>query len=395
MTTAAHPRPRRLPGHPAAYCGTGAAAMLPAVLAELGARRVLVVHGGASFGTSGAADAVAALDDVEVRRFGGIVPNPAVEQVAAATAAVRDAGPDAVVGIGGGSVLDVAKAAALLAAQDGDPRAYVTGTAVPSRPRGCRVVLLPTTSGSGSELTRFATVYVGDAKHSLDHPGLRGDVALVDPLLTASLPLRVAVAAALDALCHGVESYWSVAADATSRTHAAAALTEVAEALGLGLARGGLHDDDVRARLAVGAALAGGAIDLTRTTAAHALSYGLTARHGLPHGVAVALNLRWLVAHTAAVSAADCRDPRGPGAVRDAVREADCLVANASGLPIGELVGRALALGGHPTSLVALGLGAAERAAVAAGALASPRAANHPRAVTAADVEAAFAGEGS
>ncbi|MFE3605703.1 iron-containing alcohol dehydrogenase [Streptomyces goshikiensis] len=302
---------RRLPGHPAAYFGSGAADRLGGLLTEFGARRVLLVHG-RSYDTSGAARVVAAWHgSLEVHHFGDVRPNPGISQVEEAVELVRTVRPDAVIGLGGGSSMDVAKAASVLAAQQDVPTDCLSRPGLVDRPRFGLLVLVPTTAGSGSELTRFATLYHEGRKLSLDTPLARADIVLVDPVLSSTVPLPVLIAGALDALCQAVESIWSLAGTEQSRHWAGEALKALLPALGH-LADGGSHTaPEIRYSLALGASLAGAAIDISRTTAAHALSYALTSRLGLPHGVAVALHLRWLLGRHSAAAAAECPPPRG------------------------------------------------------------------------------------
>src|SRR4030095_4225368 len=284
--------------------GRGAAARLVPILDEVGARRVLVVHGRAAPGRPAA---TAVLDAVRagrtVTRFGDVTPNPDLGQANRAVDAAREFRPDAVVGLGGGSVLDVAKIAGVLWAGPGRLDRLAPAS-IPARTAS--LVLMPTVLGSGSEMTRFATVYIGATKHSLDHPAARADVVLIDPDLAAGVPVPVGVPAALGALVQAPVSYWAVGGTPPSRACAERALERLAPVLAGLRTTASFADPAVRADIALGAALAGAAIDETRTTAAHALSYALTARRGVAHGAAVALHFRWLLAHHGAAEG-DCR----------------------------------------------------------------------------------------
>ncbi|MGH8931620.1 MAG: phosphonoacetaldehyde reductase [Egibacteraceae bacterium] len=360
---------------PRVHIGTGAVRRLGEAL---DARRVLVVHGRHSFRDGPAAAVVDRLRG-EVSRFGGERPNPTVEQVAEAVQLAKAFRPDAVVGIGGGSVMDVAKAVAVLSAQEESPLSCLRDPTLVRAPRRCSLVQVPTISGSGSEMTRFATVYVGPVKYSLDHGWARADAVLIDPDLTASVPPTTAAASALDALCHAVESYWSVAGTAESRDLARDAVHVLVPALADAAARRVFSDPGLRTELARGAMLAGAAIDRTRTTAAHALSYPLTARLGVPHGFAVGLHLRWLVGHASAVTAQDCRHPGGPAVLRGLVDDLQTWCAHGGGGSLESLVNLLLAFCAPLTErpLPRLDWAAA---------LSSARAANHPRLVTETDV---------
>jgi len=195
--------------------------------------------------------------------------------------------------------MDTAKAIALLANQSGEPIEYITGRREPS-PRNTPTVMIPTTIGSGSESTRFCVVYVDGVKHSLDHASVLPDHALLDPRLVVSLSSAVAASSGIDTVCQAMESYWAVQATGESREFARRALS---------LARPNLVEavrdpqSESRARMLLAANYAGRAINISRTTAAHAMSYPLTVRFGLAHGHAVALTLPYLVEFNGAVTA--------------------------------------------------------------------------------------------
>ncbi|MEU5692000.1 phosphonoacetaldehyde reductase [Actinosynnema sp. NPDC020468] len=266
-------------------CGRGAIARLPEVLAGYGAERVLVVASRRRF------RAARFPPGVDVELFDGFSPNPVLADVVRACAVRDERRPDVVVGLGGGSALDVAKCARLLPADLTAARAVLDGGAVEGRARA-PLVLVPTTAGSGSEVTRFATLYDRGAKRSFDRARVRADVAIVDPDLLGSCPPELVGSCAFDALCHAVESLWSRRATAPSRGFARAALRGLVPLLAEGARVPDAAQRDVLARAALAA---GRAIDLTRTTAAHAFAYRLTSAHGVPHGVACLLNLSWLL----------------------------------------------------------------------------------------------------
>ena len=323
--------------------GPGVLDQLPGLLGR--ARRVLVVHGLRSFRAGAAASVVEGLG-AEVRCCAGVHPNPAVAEVRAAVALAREYSPDAVLGIGGGSAMDVAKCVAVLAARTGDPVAYLLDPgSLPDRRSGL-LIQVPTISGSGSELTSFATVYSGYRKLSLDHPSAQADHVLIDPDLAATVPTSTAAASALDALAQAVESAWSVAATPESRDLARRSLRVLAPVLAAATSRGTFAEPRRRTELARGAALAGAAINTSRTTAAHALSYPLTARYGIAHGAAVGLHLRWLIGHNAAATDADTRHPDGARALRHLVADLRQTCLEDTGVALEELIDRLLAMHG-------------------------------------------------
>jgi alcohol dehydrogenase len=390
---------RRSPSHPDAIIGCGAADLLADVIEAHRCRRVLVVHGQRSFHSTGISAVIDGLaNSYQLCHFDQVRPNPTAAHLRRAIDIIRRFGPDTVIAVGGGSVLDVAKAGTFLAAQRHGPLDCLLNPELIDATRECRLVLLPTTSGSGSEATRFATIYHDGRKYSVDHDGMRADTALVDPQLTGTVPMPHAVASGLDALCHAVESFWSVTATQESRGLAMDAIRSLAPALQHACRQRSFADSGGRSALAWGAHLAGAAIDHTRTTAAHALSYALTARYALPHGAAVALHLRWLLRHTTQVTAEDCLHPGGIAVVRRLVAEVEAAVLDSSGTDLCSLIDQLLTLGGFPSRLADLGRRSLRQ--LTSGppdwideAIESQRSANHPQLITRADVLSAFARE--
>lgn len=198
---------------------------------------------------------------------------------------------EVIVALGGGSVMDAAK---VLAAADGDfdrvRRHLQTGTGGEALARTA-IVAIPTTAGTGSEVTSWATVWDTEAmkKYSLARESLYPETALVDPLLTVGLPRAVTVSTGLDALSHALESIWNINANPVSSNLAETAAREVLEALPL--LADDLPSEALRTRLARASLFAGLAFSNTRTALAHALSYHLTLHHGVPHGIACSFSL--------------------------------------------------------------------------------------------------------
>jgi alcohol dehydrogenase len=225
-----------------------------------------------------------------VRNIG---PNPDFVGLAAScrlyAAAVRPV--EAIVALGGGSVMDAAK---VLAAAGGDfscVRNFLETGQGGDALCGTPIIAIPTTAGTGSEVTSWATVWDTGRmkKHSLSRESLYPEVALVDPLLTVGLPQSVTVSTGLDALSHALESIWNVNANPVSSALAETAAREVIDVLPL-LALD-LHDEALRTRMARASLTAGLAFSNTRTALAHALSYHLTLHFGIPHGIACSFSL--------------------------------------------------------------------------------------------------------
>lgn len=311
------------------------------------------------------------LDDPRYRLFSAFRPNPDLSDVLAGCALRDEWRPSLVVGLGGGSAMDVAKLVRALPADRTRALACLTDAPENLSTGVGTLVLVPTTSGTGSEVTRFATVFDGYRKHSFDHPLAAATLSVVDPELTATCPREVVTSCAADALCHAVESLWARRSTPGSRADALRALRGLTA-----LTAEQIRDNDraVRERLARAALDAGAAINVTRTTAAHAFAYPLTRRHGVPHGVACLLNLRWVYAYNTRRLDAYCEDPRGTAHVRaqlDAV--ASACRTDVAGVPV-HLAGLLSDLGWSPhlsdygvssddvAGFVGAGLGATARA---------------------------------
>lgn len=192
---------------------------------------------------------------------------------------------DNIVAVGGGATLDAAKLIALRSSNDRPTLTLVEGGFGASN---IPIIAVPTTAGSGSEATHFAVLFVGEEKHSISHPSLRPKVAIVDPSLISSVPTKVAAAAGLDVLCQSVESLWSRRANRRSITFAAEALRLVIPNLKAAVVD---KDPEAESSLCLASHLAGQAINYSFTTICHALSYRLTARYGISHGIATASTL--------------------------------------------------------------------------------------------------------
>ncbi len=222
-------------------------------------------------------------------------PNPDVASLAALYRAFwhGDAGAEVLVAVGGGSVIDTAKAL-MVGTADGSFEALVAllATGKPFAPHAVKpLIAIPTTAGTGSEVTPWATIWdrAAGKKHSLHLPETWPEAAIVDPDLARSLPPGPTLAAGLDALSHALESIWNVNANPVSDTHAVAAARLVLATLPVLMAD--LGNAEQRGRMARAALQAGLAFSNTRTALAHSISYEMTLRHGLPHGIACSFTL--------------------------------------------------------------------------------------------------------
>lgn len=310
--------------------GGGAVLATPRLVAGLGASRVLLVCGARSFEASGAARFLPELAQVaQVQRFSEFAPNTDAADLARGLALADEFRPDLVLGVGGGSALDMAKLLAAFAPGTDPaklPALIRAGDRVTAREP--RLVLVPTTSGSGSEATHFAVVYLDDEKFSVVGDPLRPDLTILDPQLSVSGSRYQRATSGIDAVAQAIESLWSAGATDRSRRWARHALRLLLPAIESYVNEPG--DRSARA-MAIGSHLAGRAIDISKTTAAHALSYAITKRYGVSHGHAVALTLgRFIEAHDAA-PAGQLQPAVDPAAHREAMAEIVHRLGAASG----------------------------------------------------------------
>jgi alcohol dehydrogenase len=242
--------------------------------------------------------------------YTGVEPNPTVASCTRAAESLAASDANVLVALGGGSAIDTAKAVAAQRAhassagwlarhlREGEP--FAAGFAP------LPIIAIPTTAGTGSEVTMWGTIWDEQTagKHSISHPALYAETALLDPDLTLSVPHQTTVASALDALSHAMEAIWNRSANPVSDALATGAISLIPGALRSVVAT----PDDVVAREALlkGALLAGLAISSTRTALAHSISYPLTAELGLPHGIACSVTLPELL-----VAVANAQPDRG------------------------------------------------------------------------------------
>ncbi len=216
---------------------------------------------------------------------------------------IRGGGLDAVVGIGGGSALDVAKAARIAADQGGAVSEYASGARVP-QPPAIGLVLCPTTAGTGSEVSGASVLTDTDAdrKTGFGHPDMRAQHALVDPVLTYGLPAAPTAHSGVDALAQAIGGCTVRNSSPLSIAFGLEACHHVAHSLREAVADG--SSEEARRRMACASLTAGLAMNLSDCAADHALAQALGSVSHLPHGLTVGL----VVAETLELSRADCAD---------------------------------------------------------------------------------------
>ena len=285
--------------------GDGVIAELSEALDALGATAALVVVEEPVAEHPAVVSALAAVEKGAVR-LDRIVKGPGEPTFALAdelAERVRDGGLDAVVGIGGGSALDVAKAARIVGDQGGAVGDYASGARVPEPPR-IGLVLCPTTAGTGSEVSGASvlTDTGTDRKLGFGHPDMRAQHALVDPVLTHGLPAAPTAHSGVDALAQAIGACTVENSSPLSVAFGLEACHHVAHSLREAVADG--SDAEARRRMACASLTAGLAMNLSDCAADHALAQALGSVAHLPHGLTVGL----VVAETLELSRRDCAD---------------------------------------------------------------------------------------
>jgi alcohol dehydrogenase class IV len=221
--------------------------------------------------------------------FAEVEENPTIETVDRGAAQCREGKCDLVMGLGGGSALDAGKAMAMLQKNPGSIREYL------DQERTCQVkglpyVAIPTTSGTGSEVTPFTVIThpTKKAKPAIAPPENFPDVALVDPELTLSMPFEVTASTGLDAMCQAVEGFWSTQGNPLTRSLAFEAIKLAMENLESACFK---KDKESVTNMALSSHLTGIEMSNIGNTSIHPLSYPITLDYGVPHGFACAIFL--------------------------------------------------------------------------------------------------------
>ena len=242
---------------------------------------------------------------VKIKPFKDFKPNPQYESVLKGVETFRKEHCDSIIAVGGGSAMDVAKCIKAYAnmSGNGDNGEYlkqeITANNIP-------FLAMPTTAGTGSEATRYAVIYFEGKKQSVTSDTLIPQTVLVNPDALKTLPMYQRKATMMDALCHAIESFWSVNSTDESKEYSKKAIKNV-----LAYMDGYLQNtDEGNAGMLMAAHTAGKAINITQTTAGHAMCYKITSMFGCAHGHAAILCDRilypWMIENTD-----KCIDPRG------------------------------------------------------------------------------------
>jgi alcohol dehydrogenase len=300
------------------YFGWGSIKNLEEIIKKENPKNIFLVTGKSSYTSSGAQEQIEKiLFGMRITRFSDFSINPKLEEIQKGIDLFKKIEYDLVIAVGGGSPIDVAKSINLLSLNSESAKQYITGKSQILQ-AGKPFVAIPTTSGSGSEATKFAVVYINKQKYSLASDLLLPTYSIIDPQFVMSLPAYQTAATGMDALSQTIESYWSIHSTSESKGYSKDALKLLLENL-----EGAVNSPtkENKEKVAKASNLAGKAINITFTTACHAISYPLTSHYGVSHGHAVGLTLGEMLNYIAKVSKKDCLDKRGPEYVTKSIKE--------------------------------------------------------------------------
>jgi len=225
-----------------------------------------------------------------------IIPEPLLETGQKLVDFARKGNYSLVIGIGGGSALDLAKLAAVFLTNEGAVKEYLNLSATKTlQKKGVPKILIPTTSGTGAEVTNISVLALEHTKDVISHDYLIADVAIVDPQLTVSVPAKVTATTGADALTHAIEAYISVNANPYSDGLALQAISLISQSLREAVSNG--QDKQARINMAYGSYIAGLSFFNAGVGAVHALAYPLGGQFHIPHGDSNAVLLPYVMSY--------------------------------------------------------------------------------------------------
>jgi len=242
--------------------------------------------------------------------FSDFSPNPKLQEIQRGYKQFRESNYELIIGVGGGSSIDVSKAIKMFYFQDVQKK-------IP-------LIAIPTTNGSGSEATYFIVYYKGKKKQSKGNQKITlPDYVICDSQFSMFLPKKIAASTGMDALSQAVESYWSINSNEESKK-----IAEKSIKLSINNLEKSVNNPSRKTRenMMKAANLAGKVINITKTTACHSISYPLTSYFNISHGHAVGLTLAEILVYNSQVSSANCLDKRGVNYVKKTINDLTILI---------------------------------------------------------------------
>jgi len=281
---------------------------LSLLIKERSFNNIFLVRGGKSFVNSGADSYIEKLlGDTNIISFSDFDTNPQLEDLKRGVDLFKSDDFDLIIAIGGGSVLDMAKLISVFANQNKDFEDIITNNRIEGEIK-TPLLAVPTTAGTGAEATHFAVVYIGKNKYSVAANSILPDYVYLSSEFSASANPYLTACTGLDAFSQAIESVWSVNSTTQSEEYALKAIELIWNNLDKAV---NTNDKVAKYAMQEAAFLAGKAINITKTTAPHAISYTFTSYYGIPHGHAVSLSLPYFLIYNYNIVEQDCIDKRG------------------------------------------------------------------------------------
>lgn len=335
------------------YIGSDSINNLKKILNKHKPKNIFLITGKKSYTICGAKPILdIILKNYKVVHFHDFQTNPKLFDIVKGIDIFKKNNCDFVIAIGGGSVIDMAKSINIFAANPVKPINYFN-LKKPLKLKGKTLVAIPTTSGTGSEATSFSVAYIGKDKHSVESYNMLPDYAIVDPQFIVKIPKNIAASTGMDAFSQAIESYWSNNSTDESKIYSKEAIQLIMQNV-----RNFVNNPSEKSRLemAKAAHLAGKAINISKTTACHAISYPITSYFNVPHGHAVALTLAQILVYNSQVTEKDILDGRGVDYVKSIIGEIVALLESDNAKEAGKKIKSLMKDIGLATSLSRLGI---------------------------------------
>lgn len=289
---------------------------LKEVVNHINSEKIFLVRANKSFLTSNAKTFINKLvDNQNHTSFFEFDPNPQIEDLKRGISLFKKGNFELIIAIGGGSVIDMAKLISVFAHQNQNIDDIVLGK-VQINNNKTPLIAIPTTAGTGAEATHFAVLYMDKSKYSVAHPTILPDYVYLSSEFSLSANSYLTACTGLDAFCQAIESVWSVNSNIKSEEYALKAIEIIWNNLQKAVKN---NNEQAKKQMLEASFLAGKAINITKTTAPHAISYAFTSYYNIPHGHAVALSLPYFLHYNYNVSNIDCSDQRGANKVKERI----------------------------------------------------------------------------
>lgn len=283
---------------PLSYTGWGSLENLLPEVRKAEAKRILIVTDPQLVEIGLTRNVTVPLEEegFDITLYTEVVPEPPLSVGEQLVAFTREGGFDLVIGMGGGSALDLAKMTAVLSQQEGRVEDYLNLSGTKEiQVKGLPKILIPTTAGTGSEVTNIAVLSLDSTKDVVTHDNLLADVAIIDPELTLTVPPKVTAATGIDALTHAVEAYVSINASPTTDALALHAIKLIAGSIRTAVRDG--CDRQARIDMSYGSYIAGLAFFNAGVAGVHALAYPLGGQFHISHGESNAVLLPYVMGY--------------------------------------------------------------------------------------------------